>query len=95
MNKIVGFIGMLSIALVIVAGINAFIGLYNLYGFFIAIFGLVGAPLHMFLPWYAIVEWYYLGVLSTHGFVSVSIWAFYVILAATALIANFIIKYKE
>ena len=95
MDKSMGFIGVFSVILVIVAGINASIGLYGMYGFFVAIFGLAGAPLHMFLPWYAIVEWYHLGALSTHGFVSVSIWAFYVIFAAIALIANFIIKYKE
>lgn len=94
MNKFTGFIGVLSVVLVIVAGINAFIGLYNLYGFFIAIFGLVGAPLHMFLPWYAIVEWYHSGALSTNGLISIWIWAFYVTVAAVALIASFLVKYR-
>lgn len=94
MDKSMGFIGVFSVILVIVAGINASIGLYGMYGFFVAIFGLAGAPLHMFLPWYAIVEWHHSRALSTNGLISIWIWAFYVTVAAVALIASFLVKYR-
>ena len=86
MDKSMGFIGVFSVILVIVAGINASIGLYGMYGFFVAIFGLA--------PWYAIVEWYHSGALSTNGLISIWIWAFYVTVAAVALIASFLVKYR-